>query len=156
MWSKRCTYALRATLYLAAQQQDGYVPIRQISDQLDIPHAYLTKVLQQLIRCGLLQSLRGPHGGVALAQPAQTIALKDIIEAIDGSGLFTECVLGLPTCDAAAPCSLHKQWRPIRVSIGTMLSETALDDLAGHLATWEREPWDSEKGTAEASFFEPI
>ena len=156
MWSKRCTYALRATLYLAAQQQEGYVPIRQISDQLGIPYAYLTKVLQQLIRCGFLQSLRGPHGGVALAQPAHTVALKDIIEVIDGSGLFTECVLGLPKCDAAAPCSLHNQWKPIRLSIGTMLSQTALDDIADQLAIWEHEPQDSEKGTPEGPFFESI
>lgn len=156
MWSKRCTYALRATLYLAAQQQEGYVPIRQISDQLDIPYAYLTKVLQELIRCGLLQSLRGPRGGVALAQPANTIALRDIIEAIDGSGLFTECVLGLPKCDAAAPCSLHHQWKPIRLSIGTMLSQTALDDIADQLAIWERKQQDSEEGVSDASFFESI
>ncbi|HMB93865.1 MAG TPA: Rrf2 family transcriptional regulator [Rhodothermales bacterium] len=156
MWSKRCTYALRATLYLAAQQQDGYVPIRQISDQLDIPYAYLTKVLQELIRRGLLQSLRGPHGGVALAQPAHTIALRDIIEVIDGAGLFTECVLGLPKCDAAAPCSLHNQWKPIRHSIGTMLSQTALDDIADQLAIWERKQQDSEEGVSDAPFFESI
>jgi Rrf2 family protein len=156
MWSKRCTYGLRATLYLAARQQEGYVSIRQISDQLDIPYAYLTKVLQTLTQCGLLKSLRGPRGGVALARPAQTLTLKDIIEAIDGPSFFTECVLGLPKCDANKPCPLHDHWKPIRGSMDIMLSEQCLDEVARHLTTWNQDNQGSETDMQGLPFFESI
>ena len=138
MLSKRCTYGLRAVLFLAAQESGDYVPIRQISESLAIPHAFLAKTLQVLTQRGVLDSLRGPHGGVALAQPPGSLTLKDIIEAIDGPALFEMCVLGLPGCGTQKPCPLHEQWKNVRGGIHTTLTETSVGALAERMADWRK------------------
>ncbi|WP_243664718.1 RrF2 family transcriptional regulator [Rhodothermus marinus] len=94
-------------LYLAALNHDGYVSIREIGERLNISVPFLTKIFQKLTQAGLMQSLRGPSGGVMFARSPEEITLFDVIVAIDGPDLFTECVLGLPGCGEAppAPCT---------------------------------------------------
>jgi Rrf2 family protein len=52
---------------------------------LDIPYAFLLKIMNRLAQAGILRSKRGPHGGFSLAIPAQEISLLEIIEAVEGS-----------------------------------------------------------------------
>ena len=111
MLSKSCEYGLRATLYLASLDGDGYVPINTISEELGISFSFPTKIFQKLNDAGLLTSQRGPKGGVALNRPADEMTLYEIVVAIDGDDLFEVCVLGLPGCGDAEPCPLHDQWQ---------------------------------------------
>ena len=131
MLSKGCEYDLAAAMYLAAAEQTGYVSTRIISDHLCISYPFLTKVLQQLNDAGLTVSMRGAHGGVALSQPPEQLTLKDIIVAIDGTALFTECVLGGPGCGTAKPCPLHERWNRIRGRLNDLFETTTLDEAAG-------------------------
>ncbi len=129
--SSSCVYGLRASLYLAANQNGEYVSIREMSDKLDISFHFLTKTLQQLTKAGLMESQKGPKGGVRLTKKGTNISLFEIVEAIDGRDLFTECALGLPGCGTEKPCPLHEQWAETRDSIRAMLEETNLVELAG-------------------------
>ena len=108
--SKACEYGIRAALYLASLDEEGYVPISRISDDLDLSFPFLTKIFQQLNDAGLLESHRGPSGGVALTRSPDSITLYEVIVAIDGEELFTECVLGLPGCAEEKPCPFHDVW----------------------------------------------
>lgn len=128
--SSACEYALRASLYLATLKEDRYVPIRKISEALDISGPFLTKIFQQLTQAGLMESFRGPTGGVAFAKAPDDISVKDVILAIDGGKLFHECVLGLPGCGAEKPCPLHNEWAAERVRIESIFTTTSLMDLA--------------------------
>ena len=130
MLSRSCIYGLQAVLYLAAQERNRYVPIRQISDDLGLSHPFLTKVLQQLTRKGLMRSLKGPRGGVALARPPEAVTLHAVIEAIDGPARFEGCILGMRGCGPDNPCALHARWQPIQDEIQAIFSETSLLDLA--------------------------
>lgn len=128
--SKSCEYGLRATLYLASKEGTEFTSIRQISDKLDISYHFLTKILQQLTAEGLLESFKGPNGGVRLIKGGKEIRLLDIVKAIDGEELFTECVLGLPGCGMKKPCALHDKWANHREGIKKMMSSTSLNELA--------------------------
>ncbi|MFU8811484.1 MAG: RrF2 family transcriptional regulator, partial [Balneolaceae bacterium] len=64
MLSKSCTYGLRAAVLLATKEKEVYVTIKELSDELDISFFFLTKVLQQLTKAELLESYKGPNGGV--------------------------------------------------------------------------------------------
>lgn len=128
--SNPCVYGLRAALYLASHRGDNYHSIGEISEKLDISFHFLTKTLQKLSAAGLLESQKGPKGGVRLSRPGSEITLFEIVEAIDGRELFTECALGLPGCGEARPCPLHDQWADTRDSIRRMLEETTVDQLA--------------------------
>lgn len=129
MLSKSCEYGLRASLYLASLEQEGYVSIGTISEELDISFPFLTKIFQKLNNAGLLDSRRGPNGGVALTLPAEEITLYEIVVAIDGDDLFEDCVLGLPGCGEAEPCPLHEQWADERDRVENMFQNTTLAEL---------------------------
>ena len=127
---KTSAYALRAVLYIASTgTENKFVPIKQISDDLNISYQYLTKIIQILSRHGLMTSYRGPTGGVALAKPAGDISLIKIITALEGSDFFEGCILALPNCGDEAPCPLHDFWGKIRDQIKNMFEKTSLKEL---------------------------
>lgn len=129
MLSKSCEYGLRAALYLASLDEEGYVPISTISEELDISFPFLTKIFQKLNDAGLLTSQRGPKGGVALTKAADEVTLYEIVVAIDGDDLFQECVLGLPGCGDAEPCPLHDEWAEERSRLETLFRNASLAEL---------------------------
>lgn len=121
---------MRAALFLASNQNGDFVSIRDMSDRLDISYHFLTKILQQLTSAGLMESHKGPNGGVRLARPGSKVNLFEVVAAIDGIELFTECALGLPGCGSEKPCPLHEKWGHRRDSIRHMLEQTSLVELA--------------------------
>lgn len=127
--SKSCVYGLRASLYLASRTDGEYVPIKKMSDKLEISFHFLTKILQQLTAEGIMESFKGPNGGIRLNRNGSDVHLMDIVLAIDGPQLLTECALGLPGCGTKNPCPLHDKWAETRDSIRIMLEETSLTEL---------------------------
>ena len=128
--SKACIYGIQAAIYVASVKDVGYVSIQEISEKLNISFHFLTKVLQQLTQAGILNSYRGPKGGVALAKQSEHISLYNVIAAIDGTDIFTECMLGLPGCGIATPCPAHDSWAEMRSKLFTICHRTTLRDLA--------------------------
>jgi Rrf2 family protein len=128
--SRSCEYALRTAVYLAGAPAGAYTTVRDVSGALRIPYPFLAKIAQALTRAGLLRTLRGPAGGVALARPPGEVPLRDVVVAIDGPAVFRECVLGLPGCGEQRPCPLHAEWAGVRARIEAMLGEATLADIA--------------------------
>lgn len=128
--SKSCVYGLRAALYLAAKNDGEYHSLREMSEELEISFHFLTKILQQLTADGLMESYKGPNGGVKLSSKGKRATLFDMVVAIDGPGLFTQCALGLPGCGSQKPCPLHESWVDTRGSIESMLKKTSLIKIA--------------------------
>jgi Rrf2 family protein len=117
-------------IYLASISREDYVSIKGLSDKLDISFHFLTKILQQLTAEDLLESMKGPKGGVRLSKSGREITLKEVVEAIDGSAIFTECVLGLPGCGSQKPCPMHDMWESTRDEINVMFITTSLQDMS--------------------------
>ena len=117
-------------LYLAQRQEpSGYVSVQTIGKALCISPAFLTKVFQRLTDVGLTESMKGPRGGVRLARGPEQITLADIVRAIDGDELFTQCILGLPGCGEDKPCPVHDQWRVHRSKLQQLFESYTLDTL---------------------------
>lgn len=141
LFRRAAQVALQASLLLALEPDDTPRRVRDLADELHVGATYLAKILQNLIRVGLLRGVRGPGGGVQLARPAQEIHPWDILAAIETAGEFEQCILGLRTCDDLHPCSLHAAWTPIREQILAMLRskslwEFALDSQKKGLLPW--------------------
>lgn len=128
--SRRCEYGLRAALYLASRATDAPVPVREVSETLGIPHAFLAKTVRDLVSAGIFRTQSGAGGGLTLARPAERVTLEDVVLAIDGPERFEDCVLGLPGCGDLAPCPVHEAWVPMRERIVTMLRSATLDATA--------------------------
>ena len=130
MLSSACRYGILASIHLARENTDGFTPVRQIATNLEVSPPFLSKIMQELVSAGLMDSLRGPTGGVKLARASKKIKLFDIVMAIDGRKTLEACVLGLPGCGKNAPCPMHDDWAVVRDSFRRMLNETSLADLA--------------------------
>lgn len=135
--SQRCEYAVRTALYLAAADRTDYVAVREISEALGIPRSYLAKTVQDLTGADVFTSMRGPAGGLALARSADRITLEEVVLAVDGADIFTECVLGLPGCGDRKPCPLHAQWAPARARVQAMFAGATLADTAARTQAGE-------------------
>lgn len=128
--SKSCEYGVRASLFLSLQKEGENVPIREISDKLNISFHFLTKILQTLTQEGLIYSYKGPKGGVCLAKPSEAITIMDLVIAIDSDKVFTQCVLGLPGCGEQKPCPMHEKWAYTREALKVMFESTTLGEMA--------------------------
>lgn len=116
-------------MYLASKKEGEFIPIKKMSNKLEISFHFLTKILQQLTAQQILESFKGPNGGVRLNKPGRDVQLMDIVLAIDGEQLLTECALGLPGCGIKNPCPLHDKWAETRDAIKSMLEHTTLTEL---------------------------
>ncbi|MFT4833969.1 MAG: Rrf2 family iron-sulfur cluster assembly transcriptional regulator [Marinoscillum sp.] len=133
MFSKACEYALKVMIYLASIEEKGKrAGLKEIAGAISSPEAFTAKILQQLVRSGLLQSLRGPSGGFKL-HTARSIRLLEIVVAIDGDGLVKNCVLGLDKCSSEMPCPVHDKFIAVRDHLMGVLSATSLEEIKGGL-----------------------
>lgn len=130
VFSKTCEYAIRAVFFIAHKTADGgRVGIKEISGGIDSPEHFLAKILQDLSRKGIVQSVKGPNGGFYLDAEALARPLSDLVEAVDGNGIFTGCAMGLKQCSEVNPCPLHQQFKAIRTSIHDLLQNTAIGEF---------------------------
>jgi Rrf2 family protein len=133
VFSKSCEYALQASLYLAKQPKGEYVLLRDISEKLNIPHHFLSKILQTLSRLDIVHSYKGSNGGFQLARSPKEINLIDIVRALDGETFLNDCLLGFPGCRDADPCPVHNQWKRAKDIIVTVLHKKTLAQLSKEL-----------------------
>jgi len=136
MFSKACQYAIRATLFISQKSLGGErVGLKKIAEAIDSPEAFTAKILQQLARNNIIESVKGPSGGFEISDmDLDRIKLISIVEAIDGSQVFDGCGLGLKQCNAAKPCPVHDKFKSIRENLKQMLSTTNIRDLATDLS----------------------
>jgi Rrf2 family protein len=130
-FSKACEYAIKTMIYIRANQESGKrVGLREISSQIKSPEAFTAKILQQLVKGGLLVSLRGPQGGFEISQSNAEISLMDVVRIFDGDGMIRNCVLGLESCSSEHPCAVHGHFVALRDRYSNVLINTSLDDVA--------------------------
>jgi len=103
--SQTSEYALRAVVYIASIG-GGPAVAQDIADATRVPHGYLSKILRQLARAGILAAQRGIGGGFMLARQPQDISITDILRAVDaGMERIRKCPLGIDSHKNL--CELH-------------------------------------------------
>jgi Rrf2 family protein len=132
MFSKTCEYGLRAVIFIAQQtKSDKKVGISTISEAIDSPQAFTAKILQQLTKHKIIQSVKGPTGGFFIDNvKLKTVTLSNIVEVLDGDTIYTGCGLGLHECNENKPCPLHFKFIKIREELREMLENTTLLELS--------------------------
>ncbi|MEJ6980143.1 Rrf2 family transcriptional regulator [Pedobacter sp. P351] len=134
IFSKTCEYAMRAVFFIAHRTASGgKVGIKEIALGISSPEHFLAKILQDLSRRGIVLSTKGPNGGFYMDAPSLKRPLSDVVEAIDGDGIFVGCGLGLEYCSEENPCPIHHQFKDIRNQIHDMLQHTSIEAFNGDL-----------------------
>jgi len=128
--TRQADYAVRAVLYLAESAPAERVTTAAVGRAQHIPLTFLTKIMAQLSAAGLVQSTRGSHGGVALARPAATLSLLDIVEAIEGPVQLNACVSDPSACPLGASCRVQAVWCAAQADLVARLKATTFAALA--------------------------
>ncbi|MFI5262172.1 MAG: RrF2 family transcriptional regulator [Candidatus Limnocylindrales bacterium] len=112
--TRRGDYAVRAMLALAETEHlaagapsASSRSVRELAERMAIPPRILPSVMQRLSRAGLVTAREGRAGGYALARPAESISLLEVIEAVEGEMRLRTCVLRNAPCGARGECAVH-------------------------------------------------
>lgn len=127
MISQTVEYALRAVLFLASQSPKACTT-QQIAAAAKTPAAYLSKVLQSLVRSGLVASQRGSGGGMTLVKAPAEIAILDVVNAVEPLARIHSCPLGLAS-HGTTLCPLHRRLDDALAQVEAAFRSSSLADL---------------------------
>jgi Rrf2 family nitric oxide-sensitive transcriptional repressor len=127
MFSQTVEYALRAVAFLAGQAPAGRTT-DQIATATRVPKPYLSKVLQQLVREGVVQSQRGVGGGMSLVKPPAELTILEVVNAVEPIERIRECPLGLRS-HGVRLCPLHKRLDDAMATVEKAFRDTTLAEV---------------------------
>ncbi len=135
--TKKADYGLIAMRYLAENGPES-ASAKDIAEAHGIPPELLAKILQKLVKAGLLTSQHGMNGGYVLAREAHTITALEVIRAIEGPLFVTSCVTTRGECGQTERCTVREPLRKVSQSIEEVLSKITIGDM-GDSATVPQE-----------------
>ena len=108
--TRRCDYACRI-LRAAYKSGDSYVSVSDIAEQEDIPYAFARSIQHDLVKGGLIKTVRGARGGLALNCDPAAVTLLEVLEAVQGPVSISLCVMDPAYCDKQKDCAYNKLWQ---------------------------------------------
>ena len=81
--------------------------VKDMRKSINVPQAYLAKILQKLLKHDLISSTRGPKGGFYPNAVNKKESVMRVNKVIDGENKMSNCLLGIDKCNEAKPCPLH-------------------------------------------------
>lgn len=127
MISQTVEYALRAVVNLAGCNPEPRTR-DQIAEATRVPKAYLSKVLQSLVRAGIVQAQRGPGGGMTLARAPDELTLLEVVTAVEPLQRIRACPLGLAS-HGLELCPLHQRLDDAMAAVEEAFRETTLAEI---------------------------
>ncbi|MCU0643971.1 MAG: Rrf2 family transcriptional regulator [bacterium] len=129
--STRGNYGLRAVYELTRHYGQGPLTIRQISERQNIPLKYLEQLLHRLKKSGIIESVRGPTGGYALADDPANFSVGDILRVLEGPLHLSGCIRSHDSdhCLRHERCISNILWSEIEKKFAEVLDDISLTDL---------------------------
>lgn len=127
--SKKADYGLMAMKHLAEHAHEGACSAKDVADAYHIPPELLAKILQRLVKAGLLHSQHGTHGGYTLSRDSGKITAFEVIRAIDGPLFITSCITVRGECDQTDRCTIREPLRRVNQSIEDVLRSISISDM---------------------------
>jgi Rrf2 family protein len=127
--TKKADYGLMAMKHLAEHAHEGACSAKDVAEAYSIPPEALAKILQRLVKAGLLVSQHGTNGGYTLARAPHTISAFEVIRAIDGPLFITSCISVRGECDQSDRCTIREPLRRINQSIEDVLRGITIAEM---------------------------
>jgi Rrf2 family protein len=133
MLSQKTRYTIRALMHLADKYQQGLVPLHDIAEAQNIPAKFLTVILSEMSRAGIVVSQRGRDGGYELALPPVDISYGDIIRISRGSLALVPCASRFAhekckNCLEESECRMRALMLKVRDETAAVLDRISLAD----------------------------
>lgn len=132
--TKKADYGLMAMKHLAEHAHEGACSAKDVAESYGIPPEALAKILQRLVKAGLLQSQHGMNGGYTLARDPHSISAFEVIRAIDGPLFITSCVTVRGECDQTDRCTIREPLRKVNNSIEEVLRKITISEMKDEAA----------------------
>ena len=129
--SNSSQYAIRILSYMTLKQETNLHNATELAEALQIPYKYLTKIMTEVVKSGLVVSIRGREGGYKFKKPTSEIIVSDILDIFHDSIKDERCVLGIGFCNGICKCALHDQWMEPKLLMQKMFQESSLAEIAG-------------------------
>ena len=140
MWvSTRAQYGMRALVEVALAGQEP-VSLKTIAQRQDLSQQYLEQIFSHLRRAGIVESIRGAHGGYRLARPTTEIDSLEVVELLEGSVAPVACLDDNENCVRVGHCSTESLWREVDNAVRKVLGSTTLADLVAERRKHEFAP----------------
>jgi Rrf2 family protein len=130
--TKKADYGLIAMRHLAAHADLGACSAKDLADMYSLPQEALAKLLQRLVKAGLLQSQQGTNGGYTLARDPRRISALDVIHALEGPLFMTSCTTAKGNCEQTTRCTVREPLRKVSKSIEEVLSRLTIWEMTEH------------------------
>src|SRR3954451_22208815 len=127
--TKKADYGLMAMKHLAEHADLGACSAKDVADAYRIPQEAMAKILQRLVKAGLLHSQHGTNGGYTLARDPGEVSAFEVIRAIEGPLFITSCVTMRGECDQSDRCSVREPLRRVSHGIEELLRSITILDM---------------------------
>lgn len=128
--STRGRYGLRAICYIAENQEKGFIPVSEISENLNLSENYLEQLVRMLKKDGLIKSSRGPKGGYKINNDLNNITIGQILRSLEGDMTTSECVSGKVNCDEK--CDAYDLFTKLDFLINQAIDSITLENIVKH------------------------
>lgn len=145
--SRKADYALRILSILATSESD-LLSVRVAAEQVDVPYSFARSIQHGLAQAGIIESLRGVHGGMRLKADPSELTIYQILEAVQGPFAINECTVPENECPRKPSCCFHPLWLGAEALMRDYLSSITLADVV----TWGKFPAVDEKFTDRSAF----
>lgn len=136
MLTRTSEYAMRAMIYLAGHRNSRLIPGNRIAAQTNIPPKYLSKILGDLVRAGVLEAAPGKRGGFRMARSPEDIPLAEVLAPFEPMlASHRPCPFGKKVCSDEDPCPGHERWEHVRDTYSQFLNQTSIHDITVHAPT---------------------
>lgn len=126
--NKMTDYAILIMAELVSEP-DEVMTTHDLAQKTHLEQPTVAKVLKRLSATGLIDSVRGMHGGYRYASDQKGMSIADVIAAMDGPIGMTECSVHSGKCAQESVCGMRRHWRLISDVIEQALDAIKLTDL---------------------------
>ena len=128
MISQTAEYALRAMVVLLAGEKPALCSAQDVAVRARVPVDYMAKILNALVRSGLVSAQRGRNGGCKASKPASEIRVLDVIQAVDPIRRILTCPVGIKS-HGTNLCPLHRKLDDAAQCVEEAFASTTMADL---------------------------
>jgi Rrf2 family protein len=130
--NRQTDYAVRVVLALAKQGRATRISSAVIQREMQIPKAFMVRIVAQLAQAGLVVTFPGRSGGLSLPRPPEQITLLEVVEAFEGRLLLSDCLQAKDEddCPFSGRCPVSSRWGRVQAAMAREMATIHFAELA--------------------------
>lgn len=129
--SRKTDYALRM-LAMLAEEPERLLSVRTAAEEVNVPYSFARSIQHGLVQAGIVESLRGVHGGMRLKVSPDDVTIRQVVEAVQGPMVMNDCTAPDGDCARIGTCCYHPLWAGAQALMRDYLDSVSLDDIVSH------------------------